>query len=98
MPMTPLGNFLECWQSALRKIAAIRQLSTHGQMRPSKGRALLQQRWLDWPVSKATYRALLLARATALYVLELLDYVSRIINGKEMPPLALRRYVGPLSS
>jgi predicted O-methyltransferase YrrM len=42
-------------------------------------------------------RALRLMRLAAYVALEPLDYVSRVINGKrDLPPLRLRRHVGPL--
>jgi SAM-dependent methyltransferase len=44
-------------------------------------------------------RAIVALRAGALVALEPLDYLGRILNGKrDLPPLALRRYVGPLAN
>lgn len=44
-------------------------------------------------------RALLTVRTAALMVLEPLDYAARRLNGKKtLPPMALRRYAGPLAT
>lgn len=47
----------------------------------------------------AALRVLRACRAAALYALEPLDWAARVLNGRrELPPLRLRRYVGPLRS
>ncbi len=44
-------------------------------------------------------RLLTAVRSGFLYLIEPLDYLGRFINGKkDLPPLGLRRYAGPLSS
>lgn len=49
--------------------------------------------------SQSSINLLRTLRHLALRVLSPLDYVSRLLNGKrDLPPLHLRRYVGPLGS
>lgn len=55
----------------------------------------LSMQTLPWSVIKLA----VILRSIMFLIGEPIDYVSRLINGeKELPPLYLRRYVGPLAS
>ncbi len=57
------------------------------------------QRALRFKLSKTALSVLFAVRATVLEICEPIDFLSRCINGKRnLPPLRLRRYVGPLAT